>query len=111
WYHNHLKFHVKVMFSRLVVSVACGVSLSIAGAPVNEMPARAFISAKSAVRAQFKAPALDASAKVSLPPMSVSEKTLAATPSTPGEPMRIGTVRALAKSSAPETWTPVEGGF
>jgi len=99
------------MISRLVAALACGVSLSIAAAPVKEMPARAFISAKSAVRAQFKAPALAASGKVSLPPMSVAEKALAATPSKPGEPMRIGTVRALAKSSAPETWTPVEGGF
>ena len=43
--------------------------------------------------------------------MNVAEKALAATPAKAGEPLRIGTVRALAKSSALETWTPVDGGF
>src|SRR5258705_3060319 len=99
------------MISRLLAAFACGVCVSLAAAPVKEMPARTSITAKSAVRAQFKAPALAASAKASLPALDVAEKALAATPSKPGEPMRIGTVRALAKSSALETWTPVEGGF
>ena len=99
------------MISRFLAALACGVSFSIAAAPLKEMPARTLITAKSAERAQFRAPALAASAKVSLPAMSVAEKALAASPSKPGEPMRIGTVRAHAKSSALETWTPVEGGF
>ena len=99
------------MISRLLAALACGACLSIAAAPVKEMPSRIFTTAKSVAGPQFRAPALAASTKISLPAMSVAEKALAATPSKAGEPLRIGTVRALAKSSALETWTPVEGGF
>ncbi|HEX3058838.1 MAG TPA: hypothetical protein VHP62_05705, partial [Usitatibacter sp.] len=86
------------MISRLLAALACGACLSIAAAPVKEMPSRTFTAAKSAARPQFKAPALAASTRISLPAMSVAEKALAATPSKAGEPLRIGTVRALAKS-------------
>ena len=97
--------------SRILAALACSACLSLVAAPVKEMPARIYTAAKSAARPQFLAPALTASAKVSLPPLSVEEKSLAATPSRPDEPLRIGTVRALAKSAAPETWTPVDAGF
>jgi hypothetical protein len=103
--------NVKIMISRLLAALACGACLAIAAAPVKEMPSRTFTTAKSAARPQFKAPALAASTKILLPAMSVAEKALAATPSKADEPLRIGTVRALAKSSALETWTPVDGGF
>src|SRR5258706_111333 len=106
-----MKLNAKIMISRIVAALACGACFSIAAAPVKEMPARAFTTAKSAARPQFRAPALVASTKVTLGAMSVSEKALAATPSKAGEPLRIGAVRALAKSSALETWTPVDGGF
>ena len=71
------------------------------------MPSRAAEAPKAAVRAQFKAPALAASLNVSLPRMAVEKATI----SKPNEPLRVGTVRELEKSSPADSWMPVEDGF
>ena len=79
-------------------------------APVREMPARAAVAAKSASPVQFKASSTAASTKVALP-APVAEKSAPAPSTGAGQPLRIGSVRALPKAAALETWAPVEDGF
>jgi lysyl endopeptidase len=97
------------MFLRLFAIVVCAASFAVAAAPSHEMPSRSLETRKAAAPAQFKAPSLAASLKVALPRLPV-EKVIASA-SKPNEPMRIGSVRELEKSSAVESWTAIEGGF
>jgi lysyl endopeptidase len=97
------------MVFRLLASLVCAAACAAIAAPSHEMPSRAFETRKAAARPQFKAPALAASLKIALPRLAV-EKVIA-TASKPNEPMRIGSVRELEKSSAVESWTAIEGGF
>jgi hypothetical protein len=71
------------------------------------MPSRSLTGA-AAARVQFKAPRV-AATKVTLA-APTAEKS-AAPGETPNGALRIGMVRDVAKSSAVETWTPVEDGF
>ena len=104
-----MKFLVKIMIPRFLVALASAASLLAAAASSHDMPSRAFEAQKVAVRSQFKAPALAASLQVRLQPPAVDKSIAAA--SKPNEPLRIGTVRALEKSSVVESWTADEGVF
>lgn len=96
-----------MMISRFLALVASAAFLAAGAAPNREMPSRAAEAQKAAARTAFKAPALRASLELVLPPMT-AEKTEA---SKPNEPLRVGSVRALPKSSVVDSWMPVEGGF
>jgi lysyl endopeptidase len=96
------------MISRFLAALAAALPLTLLAGPL-EMPSRTFVAAKAAGRAQFKAPTISVALKVSLPAPSAEKSAIAATP--PSGRLRIGDVRPLAKSSAVDTWTPVEGGF
>ena len=80
----------------------------LAGAVTHEMPARASeFSAPAPVA--FRAPRLSTRDVASLAPLL--KKDAAESADEPGKPIRIGTVRDLAKSAKVEEWTQVPGGY
>ena len=95
------------MISRFLAVVASAAFLAAGAAPNREMPSRASEAQKAAVPTAFKAPALRASLELVLPPMAAGKVDA----SKPNEPFRVGSVRALPKSSAVDSWSAVEGGF
>src|SRR5690349_8167259 len=76
---------------------------------LREIPSRASMTAKSASTVAFRAPALAATTKVSLPELAAEK--VAAAPSKPHQPRRIGTVRTLETSAAVDSWSAVDNGF
>src|SRR3982750_1144787 len=101
---------MKIMISRVLAGFASALSIIAVAAPVGEMPSRAALTAKTTSAVQFKASKADVSATVALP-APIAEKSVVASTASAGQPLRIGTVRALPKAAALETWTPVEDGF
>ena len=91
---------------RFLAAVVAALPL-LANAVTHEMPSRASdVVARAPVA--FRAERLAPIDLVSLPPL-VEKEAIAA--SAPGQPVRIGTVRDLAKAARAEEWTPVAGGY
>jgi hypothetical protein len=107
------------MIRAFLAGLACALPALAISAPISiprdtetavatqSMSSRAF-QGEATVRPQFKAPRM-AATKITLAALT-AEKLAASSASASGA-LRIGTVRDVPKSSAVETWTPIEDGF
>ncbi len=92
---------------RRLIALAVATLPMLAAAFTQEMPSR-MLEAAAPAPTLFRAPQLGTVSIAALAPLAQKDMQDA---NVPGKPMRIGTVRDLAKSARIEQWTPVDGGY